>query len=290
MPMRDVVQTVDPRVEQAVWSAVCAIPGCILSHVHIVEQNGIETFEIGVDAWSPSLHHILMEWQAPYVRPATATGQMDEADAQLRAILSGIALNLAIQRQRSVAGLRIGQARPVRAEGTGASEVAHLRIDASLLALLVREGSLDGHTPAETIRREIAKPLSSLHTGAMDNRGGHRLNDPAIAVEDSAGHPVIERAFMLSDPADTDSRHRYWDRTVTLQVDPVPQTAAVHAVGQPLGRFAQVDPLLDDRIVEAVEVNEVYTSIVLQPHLVRIGDLLPLGAFEAVETLSGRHR
>lgn len=276
---------VPPRVEQAVWSAVCVIPGVTLDHVSLEDDAARTYVTVGIDGWSPSLHELAMEWRVELPSAGRPLTVDEQADHLIQTVLPGIAPLIHEQRERSLAGLPLECARPIRRDGSSAQEVAHLHIDASTLAGLIARGEYDGSTPADIVRRDIAGPLSVLHRNALDIRGGPTLTNGLATVEWRTEGGLVT---LRHDPTGNLAMCTSHGPEITLTTEPIPETAAVHAVGRPLRDLVHVSPHIDDRIIRHVDVHATTTIVLLEPCEVPIRDVLALGAHEAVEEILRR--
>lgn len=286
--MSDQVRTVHPRVDQAVWSKVCAVPGVTLDHVSLEDDFGRTYLTVGIDGWSPSLHELAMEWRVELPSAGRPLTPQEITDHHIQTVLTGISPLVHDQHILSAAGLAIGHARPLRRDGNTTDEVAHLHIDASTLGILIASGEPSGRTPADIVRRDIAGSVAKIHRTAIDHRGGPRLSDASCAVERRDGRSLAIVRLDLPGPSGSQVRCVAHGTELLLNVDPIPETVAAHAAGQPLHRLVRIDPLLDDRIISVVDVRDESTLIILRPCEVAIRDVLALGANEAIEEIHRR--
>lgn len=255
--------TITPEVYQDVWRGVCQIPGLTLENLapdeRLAEGAG---YELSVDGWSPSLHFLQMQW----------ISRVDPGPSETLAtrIVNGIRGQLAIQSRRSREGVEAGTALPFRINGDlmRIERLGHLHMDATAAAVLLRDGRAAGWDVERIVREGVQRQHDALHKGAIDNRGGRRLADQGVAVDDEIGVRFFETGSTFGKTA---SLH---GETLTVICEPPPETTLVALTGRPVADFADIDEVVNRRTVTRAEAHDGFVALHLHARRIRISDML----------------
>ena len=255
--------SIAPEAYQDVWRAVCQTPGLTLENVAPDERMAQgAAYELSVDGWSPSLHFIQMQW----------ISRVDPGAPETLAtrIVNGIRSQLAIQSRRAREGLEVGTALPFRIDGDlmRIERLAHMHMDATAAAVLLRDGREAGWDIEKIVRNGIQRQHDALHKGAIDHRGGRRLADQGVAVADEMGVRFFHTCSTFGKGASLDGE------VLTVTCPTVPDTALVAMSGRPVTAFADVDEAVNRRTVTRAEAHDGFVALHLEARRIRVSDLL----------------
>lgn len=276
-----------PKVEQALWTTICQVPGVILSHVTIVEEMSAGTrrlhVDIGVDGWGPSLHKLCMEWRAdlPATPPMSSAQSTDEMRDKLKldAVMPTVMEQIGIQSRRARDGLALGHARPIEEVQIG--NVGHLHVDASVLAILIDQEGQNGCTPGNVVL-SIARKVATANKNAIDNRGGDTLVTDSFVLCDYNGH----RIAGVSAGIRPDIGHVV-QGVVLLKRQAIPEVVVKSAAGRRFGEVFSGQPHLSQRVIRSIVTDDDgYAEITLNPCDVMLSDIVRLGCHEALEHIN----
>lgn len=292
-------EAVHPAIVQAAWSAVGAVPGCALSHVTInvpTTQTVLRVMTVGITGWSPSLHLLEHEWMVP-VDMAPDLKRPDHV-VHAERLVAGMRDRLNLQRARAAAALALGQPRPLRVVAGARTEIAHLHADASVLALLVARGQEQGNAPCDMLDGIVGSGLNDLHREAMDHDGANILRNAVTCVHDHGRLRMVDPAFDLTSgrpvmkasatPAGAVSAVLRGDVLTVVNME-VPLTVLTGAKGLRVGRIIDIDERVAARRIDSVTIGDNWFGLTLRPAPVRIGEVMALGADDALRRLADVH-
>ena len=307
-------EPVHPAIHQAAWSAIGAVPGCTLDTVAFANasstpQSHLRSMAVTLTGWSPSLHKVPMTWRIPMDLGPHRTRPAHDVHAEF--LVKQMRRLMDIQRSRAAAGLALGCATPLRADGGAPSPCAHLHADASVLALMIDRAQRQGDTPGDTIKGLIALPISSMHNEVRDYDGGPglkgremgvrevdglRLVDPTWNVTEDRSMRSYSPADAYSTPAPPPPRRPNDPPVVTVggsivmvSGSTLPETAIVAATGRTVGEVADIHPLLASRRIARADMGDDWFALTMEPAPAPLGPLMNGGAFEALEALVPFH-
>lgn len=250
-----------PEAYQAIWRAVCQIPGVTLSHVtgDPTRAPGMG-WDVGIDGWSQTLHAISIEWSA-----GVDPGAPETLGTR---IVQKLQSHIAVQSRRSREGLEAGTALPFK-PGDGYRRIVHAIADRTAIGCLIAEADHHGWTRAAMVRTRILRPHDELHQGAVDHGGGRYLSNDSICVVDEMGERFLQLHATL--PL---TKVGLVGEVMTINSPRMPETVLTAATGRRVGDLVAVHPLVDERIVSSATNHDGFVSITLVPDRIRISDVL----------------
>lgn len=250
---------------------------------------GLLTTEVNYIGWSPSLHasrcHFEIEHRGhPNDRDAHAGGPVLTMRDIVDDVTAQIVDALHVQRLRAAAARLHGIREPLEIKGTEPVMLDHMVMDRAVLAM-VRERVEDAHGSLDDI-------VHAIHQEGDDDGRDARLTDGTAYVEERVLRMPIDDADGhrpgLADDAGDDDELPGWARvtirllTIEIDVKPgasgirhpatgeadriafdgdnlhmvgveLPETALALLVGKPMRTLVELHPLIDDRIITAVQ-------------------------------------
>lgn len=234
-------------------SQIGTIPGCSMRELirevgSLRIPSGHHGMEITIEGRSPTLHKFTMEWRFN-VDPAQTN------DAMKRQIIDQIGTWLDIQRQRAAAGERLGHAFGLPLNSYTKTEVSHLHIDASALAIRIR-ALLRDNTSIEMALSDVRTAIDTVHSrnGTGVVVGGRNITRSRVTICEQGGMRIVECETPLLKEQRGGPFHRIFmhGRTITVENADIPVAIRASISGRPLREVVVVHPHLDNRIVETV--------------------------------------
>lgn len=252
-------------LRRAFERVVAAVPGTEFFDVSAREErHGEQSVVLSFEGWSPTLHRIRIDLRS---------GLPNDVDPSLThehlawAALQGLGPGLAAQSKRAMDAAALGADAPLPYR-----EISHLHVDNALASLVARAGG--------DVRNNVRQAIGELH-GAVTRSDGGPAMESAVHFAAERPHPEGPATrFVSTRHVVRDARRRpvaYLDAPyLDVVCQPLPDSVLSAIVGAPLGRFAQVDVTVDDRIVRkaenAMRDGNAVVRLAVDQHLQRLRD------------------
>lgn len=284
----------------AIASRIGSISGCeLLQRIQTKPSRakpGHVEHDLNVIGWSPSLHRIDMQWTVETIPTFSA-------DEQTGHVIGQISRFLAIQEERSRAGVRLDTAWPFATSYTKPTEIDHLHVDKMALIMTITPRSSEeigkrigksssqirsqNGTRFENSISELTFALDSLHQNLTEVSGARSLTWTGITVREVDEMRVLDATITFPDEHSTDEPVRMKGPVITIPKT-VPETLLLGLAGRPLSSLVNIHPCMDERTIAAARISAGRTIVQIEPDYVKIGDYSQMTVDDALDALMSK--